>query len=297
MGRFSLLFAVVLSTGCATSRTQFVAASRPPIIRADSDELSDLKKAAHEREESAPSSPGYHPDKKEKKDDCSPSYTIPGSEIIGMGIVYALASPFLLPAALLQDDYDHITEFPDYPYAEGVSGSLLHNNSDEIKKQSWMGTVQTFVIPQAHDLDRIGTRLLLDSTSRFGIDTESNYWTQNLGGGHHDQLWTGDANLVFRFAEGERMQWRVGVGVNWLSDDVRNEAGFNFTYGFDWFPARPWTVSSVMDLGSLGRSTMFHGRTTVGAMIGQAEVFAGYDYFQIDNAEFQGPVAGLSWRF
>lgn len=296
MGRFALVIAMISSIGCVSSRPLFVASNKSVTIRAESDELSDLKKAAHDRSE-APSAPKHRESKKEKKDDCSSTDSSPGNELLGWIFFQALASPFTLPAAVLGDGYDHVTEFPDYPYAEGASGSLLRNNFEEIKKQDWMGTVQTFVIPQAHDVDRFGTRLLLDSTTRFGIDTEGNYWTQNLGDGHHDQLWTGDANVVFRFAESERMQWRAGIGLNWLSDDVRNEAGFNFTYGFDWFPARPWTVSAVIDIGSLGQSTLFHGRTTVGAMVGQAEVFAGYDYFQIDNAEFQGPVAGLGWRF
>lgn len=265
----------------------------PSIVRAESDDLEDLKKAVQ-------SKPAVDQTKKkpgEASGGAASSTENDESSLSGQLFLAVIASPFKIPILMLEDDYDHVTEFPDYPYAEDVSGSLLRDNFQSIKKQMLTGTLQTYAIPQAHDVDRFGGRLLLDSCTRFGIDTETNYWTQGLIKGPSDQLWTGDANLVFRFAESERMQWRAGVGVNWLADNIRSETGVNFTYGFDWFPARPWTVSSVIDLGSLGAAGLFHNRTTVGAMLGQTEVFAGYDYFQVGSTKFQGPVAGIGWRF
>lgn len=265
-------------------------------VRGESDELRDLKKAAHTGSDDHPAPAKQR--RREKRDDCSNAKEDDGSgSLFGQLAFSVVASPFTIPVTLLEDDYDHVTEFPDFPYAEGTSGSLLRNSFEAGTKQTWTGTLQTFAIPQAHDVDRFGGRLLLDSASRFGIDTETNFWTQGRLTGPHDQLWTGDANLVFRFAESEKLQWRAGAGVNWLSDNVRTEAGINLTYGVEWFPARPWTVSSVFDFGSLGASGLFHNRTTVGAMVGQTEFFAGYDYFQLGSARFHGPVAGIGWRF
>ena len=93
------------------------------------------------------------------------------------------------------------------------------------------------------------------------------------------------------------MQWRAGVGVNWLADQASPEVGVNFTYGFDWFPRRPWTLSSVIDVGTLGGSSLFHNRSTAGVMLGAMELFAGYDYFQIGTFNIHGPVAGIGYRF
>ena len=89
----------------------------------------------------------------------------------------------------------------------------------------------------------------------------------------------------------------VTAGLNWLADDVGSELGVNFTYGADWFPRKPWTVSSVFDVGRLGDAGLFHNRTTVGAMVGRSEVFCGYDFLQLGGTNFHGPVAGIGLRF
>ena len=147
------------------------------------------------------------------------------------------------------------------------------------------------------DVDRFGGRLVLDTASRLGLDTETNYWHETFSNGGSDQLWTGDANIVFRFAQSEKTQFRAGVGVNWLADSGIGDVGFNFTYGADWFPRKPWTVSTVFDMGTIGTGTLFHNRTTAGVMLGPVEAFAGYDYFQLGSAKFHGPVAGVGIRF
>ena len=160
-----------------------------------------------------------------------------------------------------------------------------------------MGALQAITVQDGAGIARYGGRLLLDSESRFGLDTETNYWTQSRTLGNQEQLWTGDLNIVYRYAESEHFQWRAGAGMNWLADRGYNREGFNFTYGVEWFPAKPWTVSSVFDIGTLGSGTLVHNRTTVGVMMGPVEAFAGYDYFAVDKAHFQGPVAGLGYRF
>jgi len=146
-------------------------------------------------------------------------------------------------------------------------------------------------------ISRIGTRILFDTTTRFGVDSEVNYWRESLAVGQHDDLWTGDANLVFRFAQSEWMQVRTGLGVNWLADEVGTELGFNFTYQGDFFPAQPWIISAEIDLGSLGDETLVHGRVTTGLQWHRAEVFIGYDYYEVDQTELSGFVSGLRLWF
>jgi hypothetical protein len=86
---------------------------------------------------------------------------------------------------------------------------------------------------------------------------------------------------------------RTGLGFNWLSDPADKNAGFNFTYGGDFFPIRPWIFSGELDLGTLGHSTVVHFRTAVGVSFGPAEVYLGYDYYDIGQAQIAGLVAGL----
>ena len=302
-----LLFglSLIAMSGCVNSRSLARTSSHSsPIIRAESDHLIDLEVAAHEGQVDDKNKTN---DRSERKHGCShcrrcnnnPCTCSSSSEnnFAGQVFVMTISAPFTVPACLLHDDYEHYTEFPDFPYADGVPGALLIDREFKGKTQSLSGNLQMFAVPGFDDLDRYGGRLVLESAARIGIDTETNYWRSTHSNGGVNHAWTGDVNLVFRFAESEHVQWRAGVGVNWLADQISPEMGVNFTYGVDWFPRRPWTVSSVIDCGTLGGSTLFHNRSTAGVMVGPMELFAGYDYFQLGTANFHGPVAGLGYRF
>ncbi len=88
------------------------------------------------------------------------------------------------------------------------------------------------------DLERVGGRLQLSTVKRIDFDTEWNSFLENTPSGQ-DQLWLGDFNAVFRFAQSEHVQFRSGIGFNWLHDDRATDFGFNFTYGADFFPIDP----------------------------------------------------------
>ena len=295
------LLCSVTVIGCSTpvSLARTSTASKT-IFRAQGDGLTELESAAHTRHADHDDKTRARPAKSSTRcQTCNrETCTCSGqTSLTGQLVFTTLSAPFSLPAMLVGDNYDHFTEFPDYPYADDAPGSVLINSEFQGKKQSYSGTLQTFAIPGSSDLDRFGARLLLENADRIGIDTETDYWLQTHRQGGPDHAWLGDFNLVYRFAESEHVQWRAGVGFNWLSDQTQPEFGVNFTYGFDWFPCRPWTISSVIDWGTIGGSTMFHNRTSVGVRLGPAELFAGYDYFQLGTANFHGPVAGLGYRF
>lgn len=298
--------------GCTASRNRATVVSRPTptIARAESAHLSDLGKAARDKpSEHGKPSKKHRDNKRCGASSCSQCNsspcTCPSSDnglgaaigsVLGPPIIAVVGAPFWLPVTLVADDYDISSAFPDYPYVDDLPGSLVKTTSYDGSTKGWQGTLQGFGMTETENIDRYGGRLVLESAARLGIDTETNYWREP-GASGSDQLWTGDANLVFRFAESEKLQFRAGLGVNWLADHAGAEAGFNFTYGLDWFPRRPWTMSTVFDLGKLGGGTLFHNRTTAGVMLGPVEAFAGYDYFQIGSANFHGPVAGLGLRF
>jgi hypothetical protein len=48
--------------------------------------------------------------------------------------------------------------------------------------------------------------------------------------------------------------FRTGLGFNWLDDPIDTNFGFNFTYGADLFPRRPWVLSATIDWGTLGEA-------------------------------------------
>jgi hypothetical protein len=137
----------------------------------------------------------------------------------------------------------------------------------------------------------------LDTTIRWGLDTEFGMRRENLGTIGNDSLWTGDANLTFRFAQSPQLFMRTGIGVNWLSDRFGTEAGLNFTYGAEWFPADPFIVTSTMDVGTIGHTDLLHFRTELGLIHSAWEPFVGYDYFAISGSGSHEIVAGLRFWF
>ncbi|MCA9266897.1 MAG: hypothetical protein KDA41_00425, partial [Planctomycetales bacterium] len=135
------------------------------------------------------------------------------------------------------------------------------------------------------------------TSSRFGVDASFNLWSEELPAGGHDELWTGDCNLVFRFAQSPAVQMRSGLGLNWLADSTGEEVGVNFTYAVDLYPGDPWVISSELDLGSLGRTSLVHWRGVVGVQLRRSEFFAGYDYTSVGGVELSGLVAGVRTSF
>jgi hypothetical protein len=127
--------------------------------------------------------------------------------------------------------------------------------------------------------------LILETTSRFGIDSSFLYLTERFPDADDDHLSLGDCNLIYRFAQSSRAQMRTGIGANWLNDSTRTDLGFNFTYGGDFFPCKPWVISAVVDWGTLGHAGLFRFRTTAGVIFDRFEGYVGYEYLDIGTTQ------------
>ncbi len=69
--------------------------------------------------------------------------------------------------------------------------------------------------------------------------------------------------------------------------------GFNFVYAADFFPLKPWVLSTTLDAGTLGHAALFRFQTTVGAMVGPFEAYTGYEYADVERTHWNGLIAGL----
>ena len=213
----------------------------------------------------------------------------------GHAILMGVTSPLWIPKAII-DDKDEELSLAEYPYKADWAGYFVNEHPEPDWTKHWSGRFLTESGADFDGLQKHGGRLRLDTTSRWGLDTEWNYRREGLSSGH-DSLWNGDVNLVYRFAQSPRGAFYTGLGVNWLSDRFGGNAGFNFTYGADFYPAKPWVLSGSIDWGTLGHATLFHGRATVGVMLKRVEVFTGYDYLKLDGASLPSAVAGLQIHF
>ncbi len=208
-----------------------------------------------------------------------------------------VTSPFWGPAHLVEDHYDSAGYFPDFPYQGEVDGYMMRDPWLPAEPRTWSLRLQGEYVDNFDALSSVGGHLLWESTHRVGIDSAARFWHEDLGTAGSEELWIGDTNLVFRFAESPHLQMRAGLGFNWLADSEDKDFGVNFTYGGDWYPLQPLIVSAELDLGRLGRATYFHARCTTGIQWRRYEVFAGYDYLDVGTVQIQGLVSGLRLWF
>ncbi len=234
----------------------------------------------------------------------------------------ALTAPLWIPIHLTEDDMQFDCFFQRYPY-QVTHGSILRpydlpggpesyealaaerckgacGLGDQLLRprvRRWSGRFSAEYASEFHDMERMTGRLLFNTASRFGLDTEMSYLQERLPGGGQDSLWLGDGNLIFRFAQSDRSEWRIGVGLNWLDAPQKTDYGFNFTYGFDLYPRRPWIMSLDIDWGTLGHTGLFRLRTTTGVVIWGLESYIGYEYLDIGRTESNSLIAGVRLWF
>lgn len=238
--------------------------------------------------------------------------------------VYAVTTPYWLPRSLLNDDFSVRAYYPRFPY-DGTSDYLLSESwqmrmvpaPEQIGGQDLAGPPHDVcIMPEGwqhcrnwslqlrgeyqDQFDRVsalGGQLILESTSRLGLDISFQTLRERLAPEQYDYLTLGDANVVFRFAQHSKAQMRLGLGMNWLADTRQHDLGFNFTYGGDFFPVKPLIVSAAIDWGTLGHAELFRFRTTVGVIVNRIETYAGYEYLDIGRTHTNSLVAGVRLWF
>lgn len=211
------------------------------------------------------------------------------------GSLFLVLAPFWAPIALLEDDYSQPGSYPRFPYDDFAGYLVVRDPTPSARP--WSLRLNVDYADNFDRLDCIGSHLLLETVYRFGLDASADRLEERLPGGQHDELWLGDTNLVFRFAQSDWAEFRAGVGVNWLADRIGSDFGFNFTYGADFFPCKPWVLSSSIDCGTLGHAGLFRFRTTAGVVLHGVEVYTGYEYLDIEQMHSNSLIAGLRFWF
>lgn len=205
------------------------------------------------------------------------------------------SAPFWGPPAMIGDSYHVDGYFPRYPYK--YRGGYMWIGDPEpdvyvlgVRARSDFGT-------NFGRFDWIGGNLLVETTSRWGLETDFRVLQESNPSAISDSLTLGDVNAFFRFAQSNQFQGRAGVGFNYLVDPADTNFGFNFTYAVDWYPVKPVIVSAEMDLGWLGHESLFHFRVTEGVNWKYGEGYVGYDYYDVGNFQIGGMVAGVRLWF
>lgn len=214
------------------------------------------------------------------------------SKLFALGIT----SPWWIPPIALADNSAESGKFLSTPYQNNHHGLMDIEPFGEFNSQQVQFRFLADYGSDFSGLTRIGGQFKVDTASRLGFETSWNQFQEDLGT-TTDELWLGDANITWRFAQNEAMQFHTGVGLNWLNDASNTDTGFNFTYGFDLFPVKPWVFRGTMDLGRLGDTSRVHFRGDVGLVWKHFEIFTGYNFERISNVNLQGVSAGIQFRF
>lgn len=217
--------------------------------------------------------------------------TLLGLAAAGIGATVAVTSPFWGPRSVIEDE-DVAGYFQKYPYEEGGGFMRLENDpSYEPWPYSFRWTTEYGY--DFDNLERIGTNLHLETTSRVGFDAEANWFSDHdRRGVAMEDFWVADVNATFRFGQSHHAQWWAGLGLNWLDADSSDpNYGFNATYGADIFLGDPWILSGALDYGL--DDDFFHGRLTLGANWKSVEAFVGYDFLNVGPREHDTIMLGL----
>lgn len=230
-------------------------------------------------------------------DDCDECSSSDSNNALWGLLGLAITSPFWGPAAMIGDTYDDPGYFAHYPHQYDCGYMLI----DPVEAIGLEGPCEPYSLAARFrsefgtafdNLDWIGGRVQFDTRWRLGLESDFRYVREDSDAGR-DDLWLGDANVLFRFAQSEHWQFRTGLGTSFLSDRVGSDFGFNFTYMADWQPCRPFVFSAELDLGWLGEASLVHFRTTGGITLGFSECFVSYDLYDIGSTQIQGLVAGV----
>lgn len=223
-----------------------------------------------------------------------------------MACVTPIGAAYCIPHLVLEEEPGVWTRpeafFLRYPYQGDTGGHMtfLEGEADP-KPPGAAGVSFRIAARYAYDWDGLhlpGVDALLETTlpMRLGVETGWTTYIEPLPG-MLDHLTIGDLNLTIRFAQSRRVEFRSGLGARLMIDRGDVAGGFNFTYGFDVYPARPVVVSASIDLGNLGRAFYLEGKGTLGMALRGMEIFAGYDATRIGDVVLHGPVAGIRGWF
>ncbi len=215
-----------------------------------------------------------------------------GDDFLASVLFLAITSPWWAPHKALEGNSYLEAKFPEHPY-DNIPGSLVIMTDPVDDVRPWLAEFRTEFATDFDGLDRIGGKVLLDTSTRLGLDAEWNVWEEDMTSGFNDSLYTGEANLLYRFAQSEHVQFRSGIGVAWMHDSADTNFGFNSTYAVDIYPRYPWALRAEFDLGKLGRESRTHFRATAGVVFSSLEFYTGYDVLKVGSTELQGMVFGL----
>ncbi len=184
-----------------------------------------------------------------------------------------------------------------HPYEEGNGGYVLRGSvgADE-RPPGRLHTGQLAVeggqSGPAQGRTRLGLRFAF---WRLGFD--ANLDSHFTGSGTQQRplrtaLVMGSTNAVIAPVLHPKVMWWIGGGVNYAALPPGLRVGPNLTSSIDLFLRRPLVMSARSDVGVIDGEPMVAGRGSVGFMVKNFELYAGYEARRLGDLLLQGPMVG-----
>jgi hypothetical protein len=239
---------------------------------------------------------------------------IAGSSFLDVGVTVLApviaSAPFGIPALLADTAPPYGWSLMAHPYAEGAPGYLepVAVLDDEVgvpfRRRRHVGVqIAIEAVPPPSNVTRLQARARVVTVYRVEFDAAYGLYQEANTGGGASSVGLGNMHGAARFVQSEHLLFRAGLGVRHWIDKEGSSFGVDGLYAADIFWGRPMTTSVELTGGTLGAGWVFEPRLTVGAVLGIAELYVGYDAIWIfandkrSTAYLGGPVVGTRLYF
>jgi len=244
---------------------------------AEAGKLSKIKRDVHQPKEETQENTSSDSQDESSDEQSSDSSSVSRHDIdIFFQTIRLLLSPFIAPYQSVEKSWWRTRPgFLAHPYQDGYWGygaefPALTSYSSALRISADVGKAQWG--------ERVGgeLRLTLGNRAEFTMNVQGFY--EPVDGGGVEELYLFEPGVGYVFALGQLSQFRVGAEGVLFVDPVGAEAlGVGLTYGVDFFPAQPISVSFDMGGGRLGGTGYFKAKGSVGLMLWAIEPHIGYE--------------------
>lgn len=213
-------------------------------------------------------------------------------EIFGPIIAYVLISPYYMPYSFWDDGFDTPYCFHPYPYYQSEKGYLKESDEVEWAAFDLSGEFKIY----KNSVYGIGLNFKARTSFRLEVHADYNFLEEKLDNGTTDSLYLGNINVLFRFAQNEKLLMHSGFGLNILGDKD-DKYGFNYNYSLEVYPFKPMYFAIGADFGQLGGSSYIRFRVSTGVIHRSYELSVGFESYNIGDATLEGIIFGLKIYF
>lgn len=207
-------------------------------------------------------------------------------EAVEAAALLLLLLPWKAPRAVLHASHPDWHGAPPIPYLARPQGTGAPFDSG----RSYRLLVHTFGAAYNKNLGSAGLEIQLDLALPFALRAQGRALFERNG--DHAQLY--EQELLWRFAEGPRVQWYTGLAALQWHDAYGTVGGVGLSYGLEWQPGAPITLGTRLSLAAVAeQSYIFQWRTHVGLMLGPVEPLVAYDHLDVGGVILSRMLVGV----